>query len=268
MKETTEENTSSNFFTMVPPTWSRREDVPLEKRVIVAYIYTRANIETKDWELVAANIVNMWGLAKSTVSTVMKELERCGVIHFTGWKRNGGDFPSKMFRIDRAALEKFMSPPPEPVHQANRYGSSCEPPRFKRRTATVSVANLEEERKEDADKKIKKEERLPELVSSFPLSAQSPAKTLTVSGTPPEPLEKTTLFISGESAQTTPATDTERRPTDSTPTSGQNILSASLTVPDPLAKRIRIAEACREIEKWKGRKPELVAKYFDELFAR
>lgn len=89
------------------------------------------------------------------------------------------------------------------------------------------------------------------------------------SGTGPEPLGKVALGISGQTArETTPATDTERRPPDSTPVNGQNIHSASLTVPDELTKRIRTAEACREIEKWKGRKPELVAKYFDDIFGK
>jgi hypothetical protein len=153
MKETTEENTS-NYFTMVPLDWGARKDVKPIPKLIVAYIYTRANIETIDWELVAADVVKMLGLKKGAVSNVMKWLEQQGVIHFTGWKRKGEKFPSKMFHIDRAALEKFMSPPPLAVHTANRHGSSCEPPRFKRRTATVSVANLEEEVNKKTEKKI------------------------------------------------------------------------------------------------------------------
>jgi hypothetical protein len=38
--------------------------------------------------------------------------------------------------------------------------------------------------------------------------------------------------------------------------------------PGELAERIRIAEACRTVKKWKGRKPELVEKYLNVVFGR
>ena len=159
MKETAEEKTTGSSFTKVPLQWSARKDVPLLMRVIVAYIYTRANIDNMDWGLVAADIVNQWGLPKSTVSGAMKELESKGIIRLIGWKKNKGKFPSKVFQIDREKLETLMTPPSPPVRMANRHGSIDEPPRFNRRTATVRVANLEEDvLKEEDKKKSTKEE--------------------------------------------------------------------------------------------------------------
>jgi len=124
-------------FTKIPHTWSERKDVSLPMKVIVAYIYTRANIEEIEWGLSAADIAVTWGLPKSTVSKVLKELEGKSVIKVVEWKRTGGDFPSKIYRINRAELKKLMTPSTTAVHTVNCHGSSSEPPRFNRETATV-----------------------------------------------------------------------------------------------------------------------------------
>ena len=154
-------NTTNADFTRMPHTWSCRKDVPLAKRVIVAYIFTRANITEMEWELVAADIVNIWGLSKGTVSKTMKDLEKQCVIQLTELRKKSGDFPSKIYRINRVELEKLMTPPITAVHTVNCHGSSREPPRFNRTTATVPPMNLEEERKEELKKKTLKEEKIP-----------------------------------------------------------------------------------------------------------
>lgn len=61
---------------------------------------------------------------------------------------------------------------------------------------------------------------------------ETPDKIPTVSGTAAEPLEKMAPSSSGESAGTTPATDTDRRPSDSVaPKEGQPNPQPSVTVP-------------------------------------
>lgn len=151
-------NTTNESFTSVPFSWSARKDIPLPMKVIVAYISTRANIEALEWELVAADIVNMWGLPKATVSKVLKQLESQGAIKVAGWRKQARNFPSKIYRIDRSELEKVMNPPAVAVHPGNRRGSSSEPHQFIRGTAPVPPVNLEEEVKEEINKKSLEEE--------------------------------------------------------------------------------------------------------------
>ena len=219
---------SKNTYTQVPFKWSEREDVSLPMKVIVAYIYTRANIEKFEWELVAADIAVSWGLPKSTVSKVLKELEGRGVIKVVGWKRTGGDFPSKVYRIDRAELKKLMTPSTTAVHTVNCHGSSCEPPRFNRRTATVSVMNLQEDSNKKIDKKISEEEEKSEIPPIFNSASGStpPRKSFdelfedifgaVASGkNKTQDLSESAAFPSENPTETPMATDTKEETNDS-----------------------------------------------------
>ncbi len=85
---------------------------------------------------------------------------------------------------------------------------------------------------------------------------ESPDKKIpTVSGTAAEPLEKVSLTISGQTArETTPATDTDRRPSDSVaPKEGQQNPQPSVTVPkiegNPADRRKKEIEG-RLLTKW------------------
>lgn len=167
MRKTTEE-TSTAAFTQVPHTWSRRQDVPLAKKVIVAYIYTRAKIESVEWELVAADIANQWAIGKATVSRVMRELKEKGVIHYTETRRiNKGEWPSKIFKINRNALHELMNSPANAVPSRNRSSSTVEPHQFRGETAPVPLANLEEELKEENNKKNPEKEAKSEILPFF-----------------------------------------------------------------------------------------------------
>ena len=181
MGNTVNNNTATgNEFTRVPFNWSSRTEFSLERRVAVAYIATRANIQEIEWELVAADIVKMWGISKATVSKIMKWLESIGVIHFVELRKVSGDFPSKIYRIDRTQLEKLMTPSDSTVRHTNRHGSSSELPRFATRTATVSLANLEEDTKRRIDKKSLEKEKKSEISSFFNSASGSmpPKKSL------------------------------------------------------------------------------------------
>jgi hypothetical protein len=215
-------------FTRVPFNWSPRIEYSLEKRVAVAYIATRANIQEIEWELVAADIVKMWGISKATVSKIMKWLESIGVIHFVELRRVSGDFPSKIYRIDRTQLEKLMTPPDFTVRHTNRHGSSSEPPRFATRTATVSLANLEEEAKEENNKKSPEEEEKSEILSSFNSASGStpPKKSLeeifddvfgavTSKEKKAQDLSASAAFPSDNPTETPKTTDTKEETNDS-----------------------------------------------------
>jgi hypothetical protein len=168
MGKNAEENSTDTFFTRVPHTWSKRKDVPLAMKVIVAYIYTRANIENLDWELVAADVVNLWGIGKSTVSRVIRDLVKRGVIQHTETRKIKTDeWASKIFKIDRQALHNLMNEKPDAVPPRNRTSSIVEPPQFRGETAAVPLGNLEEELKEENNKKSLKEEGKSELLSFF-----------------------------------------------------------------------------------------------------
>jgi hypothetical protein len=83
-------------------------------------------------------------------------------------------------------------------------------------------------------KKTRAEEFEETFRDVFPAAApEAPEKKSTVSGTAAEPLGKVSLAISGQTArETTPATDTDRRPSDSVaPKEGQQNPQPSVTVP-------------------------------------
>jgi len=176
MEKTTEENSTGTFFTKVPDYWSRRKDVSLAMKVTVAYIYTRSNIEELDWELIAADIVNLWGIGKSTVSRVIRNLEKRGVIRHTETRKIKSDeWASKIFRIDRKALQNLMESRPDAVPPRNRTGSIVEPHQFHGGTAAVPRRNLEEELKEENNKKSTKEEEKFEISSIYKITGLMPS---------------------------------------------------------------------------------------------
>src|SRR6185437_6632834 len=107
------------------------------------------------------------GISKATVSKIIKWLKSIGVIHFVELRKASGDFPSKIYRIDRIQLEKLMTPPNTAIRQTNCHGSASVPPRFATRTATVSLANLEEDTKRRIKKKSPEEEGKSEIPSFF-----------------------------------------------------------------------------------------------------
>jgi len=178
MGKQTEQISTDTFFTKVPDHWSRRKDVPLAMKVIVAYIYTRANIEKMDWELVAADIVNLWGIGKSTVSRVLKDLAKRGVIQHTETRKIKTDaWASKIFKINREALNNLMNQKPVAVPPRNRTSSIVEPHQFRGETAAVSLENLEEDTKRRIKKKSLEEEGKSEIPSIFNFASGSmPAK--------------------------------------------------------------------------------------------
>jgi SOS-response transcriptional repressor LexA len=176
MGKTAEENSKSTFFTNVPDYWSNRKGVPLAMKVIVAYIYTRANIENMDWELVAADIANEWGIGKSTVSRVIKDLEKRGVIRHTETRKIKKDeWPSKIFKIDRQALQNLMDSKPDAVPPRNHTGSIVEPHQFHGGTAAVPSGNLEEELKEENNKKSTEEEGKTEIPLIYKIAGLMPS---------------------------------------------------------------------------------------------
>lgn len=58
----------------------------------------------------AANIVSLCGIGKSTVSRVMRELQKEGVIYHTETREKKDEWPSKIFKINRNALHILMNP--------------------------------------------------------------------------------------------------------------------------------------------------------------
>jgi DNA-binding transcriptional ArsR family regulator len=280
-------------FTAIPESWIKRADIRPSFKLIMGRLFTLSNIDNADPEVSASGLAEQTGLSWDSADRAIKKLERAGVLNFKERRRFAGEYPFKVYSINRPKLMEFMKSSSSAGCGRSSASGGCYHPLPADKSSARS--GLKEEEKEYTRKNTRKnghpetskplfktsgndwQQSAPDEPSNnakLPLSPVDkfdkfilPEKIPTVSGTSPEPLEKTTVSISGQSARTTPATDTERRQTDSMPTNGQNIPSASLTVPDELAKRIRIADACRQIDKWKGRKPELVAKYFDVIFA-
>ena len=242
---------TGNDFTRVPFNWSSRIEYSLEKRVAVAYIATRANIQEIEWELVAADIVKMWGISKATVSKIMKWLESIGVIHFIELRKISGDFASKIYRIDRTQLEKLMTPTDSTVRHTNRHGSSGEPPRFATRTATVPLANLEEEVKEESNKKSLEEEEKSEIPSFFNPASDSPPpkKSLDelfddIFGAVPseemktQNLSESAAFPSENPTETPMATDTKEETKDSSACPAVNADNNNHPIPSARPKKV------------------------------
>lgn len=282
MGNTVKENSTGTFFTNVPDHWSARKDVPLAKKVIVAYIYTRANIENMDWELVATDIVNLWGIGKSTVSRVIRDLAKQGVIQYTETRKiKNNEWASKIFKIDRQALHNLMNPKPDAVPLRNRTSSIVEPHQFRGGTAPVPSGNLEEELKEENNKKSTKEEGKTEFPLFIkPVNRSTPIKRITdeqfddIFGAVLKKTNKETsasaAIPSNNPTATPQTTDTKKEMNDS---SARPADAARNNLPIPSARPMKCGEAPKAVpkrsavEKFLSKTPKEQNEWLDDVEA-
>ena len=246
--------------------------IPHSKALIIAYLNMRDGL--KKFTFNQTDISNQTNIGKTVVRQYMKELVSEEVLNRKGksfykvnrqrmnelyYEATESDLNVSESDMDASESDTVISESDTEVSESDAIHSS-----------NLNTIKLESNSLESS--KLNTSENLAvtttKPASFFSLSAPAPDKILMVSGTAGKPLEETGLSISDQPATTTPAMDTNRRPSDSELPEGVKHQQPSLTVPDELTKQIKIAEACREIKKLNRFKPEKFDEYFDTIFGK
>jgi hypothetical protein len=149
----------TNKFISLPMVWSRRKDVSIYVKVIVAYIYTRskAKLDSGDeWTISTADIVNNTAISKQVVNRAVKLLEKLAILTYS--KTITREYrPFKTYTINVGGLKTYMGLS-SPQRGAS-FPVGTKPPQLSSPAdlSLVPRIDLEEDRiKEDTEKKIVK----------------------------------------------------------------------------------------------------------------
>lgn len=124
-----ENDNKNEFFTMLPRTLMRRENLSLNWKVALGYMTTRLNLGF--WLLCAADVCNETGVSKAEVSRLFTALEAHQSISYERTRSIG----AKRFKEYKGTVESLTK-------FAETY-TPAENPQFQGETAAVSVRNCE-----------------------------------------------------------------------------------------------------------------------------
>lgn len=211
-------------FTAIPDYWMRRPDIKPPLKNMVGRVFTLSNIKGTQPEVSASGLAEQTGFGWDSADRVIKKLERAGVLKFKERRRIAGGYPFKVYSIHRPKLMDFMKSPASATGGWASASNGCHRP------LPADVASARSGLKESGKECTKKNElKKGQPETSGPLLKNSghdwpqlaaeeqndaaftgspvdrfdkfilPEKSPTVSGTPPVPLEKVSLTLSGHS---------------------------------------------------------------------
>jgi hypothetical protein len=144
-------------FTKVPSELMRNTTLTPATKLVLGYILTRSKL--KEWEVRASNIETECGVSDATVSRIVKELSNHGVLKYKETRQFGGEFPSRIYTIDKNKLNSLIFEE-KAVTKCNGGDYKMKTPQLQNVTVAVSKCNLQEDIQEISNKKDIQEEAI------------------------------------------------------------------------------------------------------------